>query len=166
MDSDSETRSKSLVWPSQNVSNTNRNGRPISENTTGKRCNRTISKHTGSAHKSPIRQIKTRWHNETCVQSEENEQKCEVRTFQNRGNASSSRPVKTKRLVDENLSQICLLCSEHCACIPQVLEIPMERENLGLQSSTIRAGFSSSSVHKNSETSNGTADESRSEDTG
>ena len=73
-------------------------------------------------------------------------------------------PVKTKWLVDENRSQRCLLCGEHCACRPQVLEIPMERENLGLQSSTIWAGFSSSSIHKNSETSNGTVEESQSED--
>ena len=84
--------------------------------------------------------------------------------FKMEGMPAVSRPVKTKRLVDKNRSQRCLLCGEHFACRPQVLEIPMERENLGLQSSTIRAGFGSTSVHKNSETSNGTDDESRIEE--
>ena len=56
-----------------------------------KRCNRIISKHIRSVHKSPNLKTKKRWHNETCVQYKENEQKCEVRTFQNGGNASSNR---------------------------------------------------------------------------
>ena len=62
-----------------------RNDRPRSENTTRKRCKRTISKHTKSIHKSPILKTKTRWHNETCVQSNENEQNVKYEHFKMEG---------------------------------------------------------------------------------